>query len=145
MQSNERSAAVNGNHTEGKWEPGGLRLHRIAEQKGGHMRTRSLLGSMILVVGLGGCMIVDAPIKGVLGTEVIWGNIATGESSDPARGATKEGKACADSILGLVARGDASVRAAKVNGGITEVTTVDHSARNFLNIVAQWCTLVRGH
>jgi hypothetical protein len=59
--------------------------------------------------------------------------------------AAKEGKACADSILGLVARGDASVRAAKKNGGITEVTSVDHSARNFLNIVGQWCTLVRGH
>lgn len=109
------------------------------------MKTRSVFGLMILVVGLGGCMIVDAPIKGVLGTEVIWGDIATGEASDPARSATKHGKACASSILGLIARGDASVRAAKVNGGITEVTSVDHSARNFLNVVAEWCTLVRGH
>lgn len=107
------------------------------------MRTVSALGLMILVVGLGGCMIVDSPIKGVMGTEVIWGDIATGESTD--RGVTKQGKACADSILGLVARGDASVRAAKLNGGITEVTSVDHSARNFLNIVAQWCTIVRGY
>jgi TRL-like protein family len=109
------------------------------------MRTRSVVGLMILTVGFGGCMIVEAPIKGVLGTEVIWGDIATGESSSPDRGATKHGKACADSILGLVARGDASVRAAKENGGITEVTSVDHSARNFLNIVGEWCTLVRGH
>ena len=56
----------------------------------------------------------------------------------------KEGKACAESILGLLARGDASVRAAKENGGITDVSTIDHSARNFLNIVGEWCTLVRG-
>ena len=109
------------------------------------MRTRSVLGLMILVVGLGGCMIVEAPIKGVLGTEVIWGDIATGEVGSETHGTAKQGKACADSILGLLARGDASVRAAKENGGIKEVTSVDHSARNFLNIVGEWCTLVRGH
>ncbi len=147
---------MNWDHTEGKWndangrfgkmgEPGALRSHRIAEQKGGYMRTRSVFGLMILVVGLGGCMIVEAPIKGVLGTEVIWGDIATGESGSETRGTAKQGKACADSILGLIAKGDASVRAAKQNGGITEVTSVDHSARNFLNIVGEWCTLVRGH
>jgi hypothetical protein len=154
-QSNERRAGVNWDHIEGKWndanwrfgkmgEPGALRPHRIAEQKGGYMRTRSVLGLMILVVGLGGCMIVEAPIKGVLGTEVIWGDMATGEHGSETRGTAKQGKACADSILGLIARGDASVRAAKENGGITEVTSVDHSARNFLNIVGEWCTLVRG-
>ena len=158
MQTTKRHTAVNWDHTKGKWndangrfgkmgQPGALRPRRTAEQKGGYMRTGSVLGLMILVVGLGGCMIVEAPIKGVLGTEVIWGDIATGESSAPGRGVgtMKTGKACADSILGLVARGDASVRAAKQNGGITEVTSVDHSARNFLNIVAEWCTLVRGH
>jgi hypothetical protein len=107
------------------------------------MRTFLVLGLMSLTVGLGGCMIVDSPIKGVLGTEVIWGEVATGKPAAP--NTYKEGKACADSILGLIARGDASVRAAKENGGITEVSTVDHSARNFLNIVGQWCTLVRGN
>ncbi|HEY8153184.1 MAG TPA: TRL-like family protein [Myxococcota bacterium] len=100
---------------------------------------------MSLVIGLGGCMIVDAPIRGVLGTEVIWGDIATGEPSSPTSAKTKEGKACAESILGLLAHGDASVRAAKEAGGITEVSVVDHSARNFLGIVGEWCTIVRGH
>lgn len=107
------------------------------------MRTCLALCVMSLVAGLSGCMIVDAPIKGVLGTEVIWGDIATGETTDPAT--MKEGKACAESILGLLARGDASVRAAKQNGNITEVTSVDHSARNLLNVVGEWCTIVRGH
>jgi hypothetical protein len=109
------------------------------------MGMRSVLGTMSLVVGLGGCMIVDAPIKGVVGTEVIWGDVATGGSGSEAPGASKSGKACADSILGLIARGDASVRAAKENGGIKEVTVVDHSARNFFGIVGEWCTLVKGH
>lgn len=109
------------------------------------MRTIEVLGSMILIVSLGGCMIVESPIKGVLGTEVIWGDVATAEAGSGVPGKSKEGKACASSILGLLARGDASVRAAKQNGGITEVTVVDHSARNFLNIVGEWCTIVRGH
>ncbi len=116
---------------------------RTAGQRRVTMRTFLAPAVISLVVGLSGCMIVDSPIKGVLGTEVIWGDIATGETI-PAAGSLREGKACADSILGLLARGDASVRAAKQNGKITEVISVDHSARNFLNIVGEWCTIVRG-
>lgn len=119
-------------------------LDRATGHKRATMRTFLALGAMSLVVVLNGCMIVDSPIKGVLGTEVIWGDIATGESATPA-GTMKEGKACAESILGLLARGDASVRAAKENGNIKEVTSVDHSARNLLNVVGEWCTIVRGH
>jgi len=104
----------------------------------------SALGLAILTTSLSGCMIVDSPIKGMLGTEVTWGDIATGKPGSPEPGEAKVGKACAESILGLLAHGDASVRAAKENGNITEVTTVDHSARNFLNIVGEWCTIVRG-
>jgi len=106
------------------------------------MRILCVLGAMSLGIGLSGCMIVEAPIRGVIGTEVIWGDMAIGEPGSPTSG--KVGKACAESILGLMARGDASVRAAKENGGITEVTGIDHSARNFFGIVGEWCTLVRG-
>jgi hypothetical protein len=110
----------------------------------GRIRMRSfwVLGAMSLVVGLSGCMIVESPIRGVVGTEVIWGDVAAGKGPTP--GGMKVGKACAESILGLIARGDASVRAAKENGKITEVFSVDHSARNFFGIVGEWCTLVRG-
>ena len=117
---------------------------RIVKQRNRTIRTCSVLSLAILATGLSGCMIVDSPIKGVLGTEVIWGDVATSETGSPAPGALKEGKACAESILGLLARGDASVRAAKQKGNIREVITVDHSARNFLNIVGEWCTIVRG-
>lgn len=116
----------------------------IVKRKNVAIRTGSALGVAVLATSLSGCMIVDSPIKGFLGTEVIWGEVATGESGSGTPGAMKEGKACAESILGMLARGDASVRAAKENGNITEVTTVDHSARNLLNIVAEWCTIVRG-
>jgi hypothetical protein len=88
------------------------------------------------------CMIVDSPIRGVAGMEVVWGDVATGEPAAP--GTEKEGTACAESILGLIAHGEASARAAKVNGRIKEVTSVDHSGRNSFGIVGEWCTLVRG-
>ncbi len=109
------------------------------------MKTLWVPGLLSLAVGISGCMIVESPIRGVMGTEVIWGDTATGAASSPTPGAVKEGKACAESILGLIARGDAGVRAAKANGGITEVTNIEHSARNFFGIVGEWCTIVRGH
>jgi len=108
------------------------------------MRTCLVVAAMGLVVGLAGCMIVDSPIKGVVGTEVIWGDMALGKPGTTSLASMKQGKACAESILGLMARGDASVRAAKENGKITEVYYIDHSARNFFNVVAEWCTLVKG-
>ena len=104
--------------------------------------TRTLAASAVLVglMSVTGCMIVDTPVMGVLGSRVRWGEFAQGDD----KAGQKEGKACMETLLGLLARGDASVRAAKANGGITEVSVVDHSARNFLNIVGEYCTIVRG-
>jgi len=104
--------------------------------------TRMLAASIVLigVMSVTGCMIVDTPIQGMMGSRVRWGEFAQGDDKP----GQKEGKACMDTILGLFARGDASVRAAKAAGGITEVSVVDHSAKNFLNIVGEYCTIVRG-
>jgi hypothetical protein len=103
--------------------------------------TRMLAVSAVLigVMGATGCMIVDTPVMGVLGSRVRWGEFAQGDDRDQ-----KEGKACMQTLLGLLAQGDASVRAAKANGGITEVSVIDHSARNFVNLVGEYCTVVRG-
>ena len=103
------------------------------------MTRMSAVVAALVAVSLTGCMIVDTPVMGVFGSRVRWGEFAQGDDKT-----TKEGKACMETLLGLFARGDASVRAAKANGGITEVMTIDHSARNFLNIVGDWCTIVRG-
>ena len=94
---------------------------------------------LLCAVGVSGCMIVDSPVKGMLGSEVKWGDFAQGD-----RTSLKEGKACLDTILGLFARGDATVAAAKANGKISEVSVIDHSARNLLNIVGEYCTIVWG-
>ncbi len=91
------------------------------------------------VAGLSGCMIVASPVSGWIYTEAKYGDTAT-----TATAASKEGKACAQSILGWIATGDASVTAAKAAGGITEVSSVDHTAKNILGIIGEWCTVVKG-
>lgn len=97
--------------------------------------------AVIAVVGLSlaGCQIVASPMLGVIYTETKYGDTAT-----TATAATKEGKACGQSILGWVATGDASVAAAKAAGGITTVSSVDHTAKQILGIVGDWCTIVKG-
>jgi TRL-like protein family len=106
------------------------------------MKRTSLLLSLVVLIGLStsGCMIVASPMLGTIYTEAKYGDTATDASA-----ATKEGKACGQSILGWVATGDASVSAAKAAGGITTVAVVDHSAKNILGIIGEWCTIVRGN
>ncbi len=88
---------------------------------------------------LTGCQPVASPLVGIIYNETKFGWEATQHSN-----ATKEGKACANTILGLVATGDASISAAKAAGGITEVAHVDHSAKSVLGIIAEFCTIVKG-
>jgi hypothetical protein len=90
------------------------------------------------LLGLTGCIAVHTPAIGLLYTEVRGPIDANG-----AIGA-KEGRACAQSILGLVAQGDASIQAAAAAGGIKNVTTVDHYSRSILGIIGDFCTIVRG-
>lgn len=88
---------------------------------------------------LTGCQPVASPLMGVFFNDTKFGWEATQNST-----VTKEGKACAQTIMGLVATGDASIAAAKAAGGITEVAHVDHSAHSILGIVADFCTIVKG-
>ena len=96
------------------------------------------------VIGLGllsltGCQPVMSPVMGILSLDTKMGWVATTNAN-----ATKEGKACANTIMGLVATGDASIAAAKAAGGITEVSSVDVSSKSILGITAEFCTIVRG-
>jgi len=99
----------------------------------------TLAAVSVVCLTLAGCMIVQTPAIGIIFTEVKYGDFATTSTA-----ATKEGKACASSILGWVATGDASVTAAKAAGGITNVSTIDHTAKNILGIIGEWCTVVKG-
>ena len=88
---------------------------------------------------LTGCMGVASPVAGWAYTDAKW----DGQALEGPAG-TKEGKACAQSILAMVATGDASQEKAMANGGITQVTYVDHSAKNILGIWGEYCTVVKG-
>jgi hypothetical protein len=104
--------------------------------------TKGMVGGVALVLaaaGLSGCMSIATPAVGLIYTEVKYGDTAT-----TATNSTKTGKACATAILMLVATGDASIDAAKANGGITEVSFVDHTAKNILGIYGEYCTIVKG-
>ncbi|MCX7793405.1 MAG: TRL-like family protein [Thermodesulfovibrionales bacterium] len=57
---------------------------------------------------------------------------------------TKTGKACMQSILGLIAVGDASIDAAKAAGGIKEVTNINYEVQNILGIYGTYCLVVTG-
>ncbi len=107
------------------------------------MKKLTVLFSLSLItagyLSLTGCQIVQSPMMGVIYTEAKYGDTATDHAT-----ATKEGKACGQSILGWVATGDASVTAAKAAGGITTVASVDHTAKNILGILGEWCTVVKG-
>lgn len=56
---------------------------------------------------------------------------------------TKVGKACGKNILGLLIQGDMSVDAAKKNGGITKVASVDKEIKSYA-VYAEVCTVVKG-
>jgi len=73
----------------------------------------------------------------------IYSGYTIGSSVGPSTG-TKMGEACAMSILGVVALGDASIDAAKSAGGISQVASVDHHSFSILGIYGTLCTQVKG-
>ena len=102
-----------------------------------HSLVRAVIGVGLL--SLTGCQPVASPLYGWIYNDTKYGDFAT-TSADT----TKEGKACATTILGAWATGDASVEAAKADGKITVVSSIDHSAKHILGIVGTWCTIVKG-
>jgi TRL-like protein family len=94
---------------------------------------------------LSGCQymtptIRDTPINGYLYSSVDW----DGKVSNPGVNEDKMGTACANSYLGLVALGDASIAAAKQAGSITKVSSVDHTSTSYFVFFGKYCTVVRG-
>jgi hypothetical protein len=58
---------------------------------------------------------------------------------------SKVGVAKSTSILGLVAWGDGSIKAAAAEGGIKEIKYVDYDAKNILGIWGEYTTTVYGN
>src|SRR5215475_13465121 len=81
-----------------------------------HSLVRAVIG--IGLLSLTGCQPVASPLYGWIYNDTKYGDFATTDANT-----TKEGKACATTILGAWATGDASVEAAKADGKITEVSS----------------------
>ena len=80
-----------------------------------------------------------APLIGAAYTDITIPVVAT-----TAGGASKVGTATSTSYLGLWAEGDASIAAAKKNGGITTVSSVDEHIKSILGLYTTYTTTVRG-
>ena len=88
---------------------------------------------------LAGCAIARSPVTGSIYTDTHSSQSATSNQAG-----NRVGEACVTSILGVVATGDASIEAARRNGGITMISSVDESATSYVGVYAKYCTIVRG-
>lgn len=87
---------------------------------------------------LASCASPRAPLIGL-----IYSDTTSGVAVSSNQAGNRVGEACSTGVLGLVAMGDASVEAARRNGGITLITSVDQKIENLL-VYQRYCTIVRG-
>ncbi len=98
-----------------------------------------LLIIMQLIAILSGCAMVFSPTLGLYTN--VKGPVATGTTTR----VDSVGKACAYNVLGFIAVGDASIHAAKKDGDIQHIASVNFSSLNILYLYGRYCTLVRGY
>jgi hypothetical protein len=97
------------------------------------MKYIALLGVVLMLAGCASYW----PM-GIIYTEAKMGAQAGSGAAD------KTGRACVQSILGMVATGDASIEAAKAAGGIKEVVNMNYEAKNILGVWGEYCLVVKG-
>ena len=100
-------------------------------------RTFLVLGCVAAVGLLSGC-VTSFPVGSIF-TEVSLPVAVTSQGSY-----SKVGRAQCESILGLVAIGDASIEQACKNGNITKIHHVDWKARNILGVIGKYECVVYG-
>lgn len=94
-----------------------------------------------LLVGVSGCATTGAMTP--LGSAMVSVYEDSGGVGTPTK-QQKHGKACSYNILGIVAAGDSSIKAAKARGGIKVVSHFDKSVFNLLTFFGKVCTVVYG-
>jgi hypothetical protein len=100
-------------------------------------RILAITALLVFAVGSTGCVGVYSPAMGSIIMNV------KGPWSTTGSVGSREGRACAQSILGMVATGDASIKAAASNGGVTKIASIDHESTWFI-VYGEFCTIVRG-
>ena len=94
--------------------------------------------SIILLLLVSSCANVsNSHVSGIWGTNK--GSVMVTNLS----ATSKEGRATCESFLGFVS-GDCSIAAAKKNGSITQVSTIDYEATRYWQLYAKYTTIVTG-
>lgn len=75
---------------------------------------------------------------------LVYANVSDPIAVTTASGA-RTGHATATSYFGLIAVGDSSIGAAKANGHISSVSSVDVHRENILGIISKYTTTVKGN
>jgi len=99
--------------------------------------------ALVLLAFTGCAAVTSGPVRGSLYTNVT--APLDYERDEKGVSYSYEGMACATSYLGVVALGDASIDAAKRNGKITTVVTVDYRTDGLLGFYSRFCTIVHGY
>ncbi len=68
-----------------------------------------------------------------------------GESATNEAGGSKRGEACSTNIAGIITMGDSSIEAAKKDGGIQRVASVDVDYFRILGFYGKACVIVKGN
>lgn len=106
------------------------------------MRLLGILSMSLLFVVVTGCATSPNPHGGFFYTNLKGPNHALENKS----GGSKSGMACATTVLAVAGWGDASIKAAQENGGITEIVAVDYEFMNVVGpVYTKTCTLVSGN
>ena len=87
---------------------------------------------------LTGCAAGPTPVGIGLITDVKGPILATEKSG------TKKGTSCANTIIGLINKGDASIEAAKAAGNIKVVASADYHTKGFYPFIGETCVTVTG-
>jgi hypothetical protein len=108
-----------------------------------HHERNLMMRNLLLIVSaliVSGCATSNRqPVTGLL-----YSDVKANENVTDNGVATKRGEACVESYLGAVATGDASLEAAKKNGGITQVSYVDNYTNGFFLVYEKYCLVVHG-
>jgi uncharacterized protein YceK len=104
-----------------------------------------ILPIAILAIMFSGCVsVMKSPVLGVFYNGTTYPGAGTGSVVKNDVKTDKTGTSTCSSILSLFAFGDCSVDAAKKNGNITKVNSVDHKTKSYFIFYTTYSTVVQG-
>ncbi len=104
------------------------------------------LSVVLATLFLSNCVSLLGGLQGSLYTDVVENaTIINKDASEKEGLGTKTGEACATAYLGLVATGNAGIKAAAQKGNINNVRALDYKMNSILgSVLVTKCTIVHG-